>query len=192
MQKWGPWAQEDLDQLKREVTNYFVAYYSELRRLVSEHGSDSLPEWIKGVHLVHTHACRDGVLIAHVYEDKVPSDMAVAFGQDGTPFHFDIYPSALVSDLYLRFMPPRLGGGRFPVPSMPNPGTKFGRYTYLRPLEILYPISAQRYAVEKAERLWARLEYADVEDTIAKGRWRDVFLAMEEADLAFQYALDFD
>lgn len=53
-------------------------------------------------------------------------------------------------------------------------------------------MSAQRYVTEKAEELWARLEYANIEDAVAKGRWRDTFLAMEEADLALQYALDFD
>ncbi|MDQ3636455.1 MAG: hypothetical protein M3426_00440 [Actinomycetota bacterium] len=192
MQRWGPWAQEDLDQLKVDITNYFVAYYAELRRLVSRHESDSLPKWIKGVHLVHTHACKDGVLIAHIYEDKIPPDLPLIFGQDGTPFHFDVYPNALVNDLYSQFIPPRLGGGRFPVLAIPEPGKKFGRYTYLRPLELLYPISAQRYVTEKAEELWARLEYANIEDAVAKGRWRDTFLAMEEADLALQYALDFD
>jgi hypothetical protein len=170
-----------------------------LRRLVSGHESDSLPKWIKGVHLVHTHACKDGVLIAHIYEDKIPPDLPLIFGQDGTPFYFDVYPNALVNDLYSQFndlysqfIPPRLGGGRFPVLAIPEPGKKFGQYTYLRPLELLYPISTQRYVTEKAEELWARLEYANIEDAVAKGRWRDTFLAMEEADLALQYALDVD
>lgn len=192
MQRWGPWTPEDLNQLEVDVTNYFLAYYAELRRLVSEHESDSLPEWIKGFRLVHTHACKDGVLIVHIYEDKIPQELSLKFDQDGPQFHFDIYPNVLVNDLYSQFIPPRLGGGRFPVPATPEPGQKFGRYTYLRPLELLYPMSPQRYVTEKAERLWTRLEYADIEETVAKGRWRDTFLAMEEADLALQYALDYN
>lgn len=192
VQRWGPWPSEDLDQLKDDVTSYFLAYYTELRRLASEHEWDSLPGWVKGSRLVHTYACKDGVLIAHVYEDRIPSELSLEFGQDGTPFHFALHPHALVNDVYSQFIPPRLGGGKFPISAIPDPGQRFGRYTYLRPLELLYPISSQRYIIEKAERLWTRLEYADIEETVAKGRWRDVFLAMEEADLAMQYALDYD
>lgn len=133
MQRWGPWAQEDLDQLKVDITNYFVAYYAELRRLVSRHESDSLPKWIKGVHLVHTHACKDGVLIAHIYEDKIPPDLPLIFGQDGTPFHFDVYPNALVNDLYSQFIPPRLGEAGFPFWQFLSPARNLdGTPTYAR------------------------------------------------------------
>lgn len=96
------------------------------------------------------------------------------------------------NDLYSQLVPPRLGGGKFPVPSVPEPGKRFGRYTFLRPLELLYSISSQRYVSEKAERLWTRLEYADIEETVAKGRWRDLSLAREEAELTFEYALDYN
>lgn len=133
MQRWGPWTPEDLNQLKGDVTSYFLTYYVELRRLVSEHEWDSLPEWIKGFRLVHTYACKDGVLITHVYEDKIPSGLSLEFGQDGTPFHFDLHPHAQVSDVYSQLIPPRLGGGKFPVLAIPEPGQRFGRYTYLRP-----------------------------------------------------------
>ncbi len=71
-----------------------------------------------------------------------------------------------------------------------KPGQPFGQNTTLAPLEIVYPLDKRTYALEPAERLWTRLEYADMEEAVRKRRWRDVSLAKEEAELVLEIALD--
>lgn len=192
MQKWGPWTQETLDRLKADVKSFFAAYYSELRSLTSERRAESLPEWIKGTRLVHAHACLDGVMVAHIYADKIPPYMTVERGEGGNPFKFDLYTDALVRDLYPQLIPPRRGGGRFPVHYPPDyqPGEPFGQNTILAPLEIVHPLDEENIAIEQAERLWTRLEYADFKEAVAKRRWGDFDLAKEEAELALELALE--
>lgn len=192
MQKWGSWTQKTLDQLKVDIEGFFIAYYSELRRLTSGHKAESLPEWIKGTRLVHAHACLDGVMVAHIYTDKIPSYITVERSEDGSLFKFDLYTDALVKDLYPQLIPPRRGGGKFPVLYPPDyqPGEPFGQNTILAPLEIVHPLDDENIAIEQAERLWTRLEYADFEEAVTGRRWGDFDLAKEEAELALEMALE--
>lgn len=192
MQNLEPWTRQTLRLLKADITRFFASYYSELRRLVSERRTDSLPEWISGIRLVHAHACQDGVLIAHIYSDKVPVDMIIQSDADGNLFKFDLHTGALVKDLYYQFLPPRSGGGRFPTQHPPEyePGQPFGQNTILAPLQFVYPLDEKTYALEEAEKLCTRLEYADMEEAVTKRRWSDVYLAAEEAELVLEIALD--
>lgn len=191
-QELGPWTPETLGLLKADTERFFAAYYSELRRLVSAHETDSLPAWIRGIRLVHVHACQDGVLVAHIYPDKIPQGMSTQSDAHGNLFKFDIYAVTPVKDLYYQFLPPRAGGGRFPAPYPPNyePGQPFGKNAILTPLEIVHPLDERAYTLEEAERLWTRLEYADMEEAVTRRRWRDASLAREEAELVLEIALE--
>lgn len=187
MNTFGVWKSEDLNQLKAEVIAFFSAYYSELRRIVEESEPETLPAWIKGVRLVHTYACKDGVLIAHIYTDNIPSGLSTEL-HNRIPFRFEIRPNSTVNDLYWQLIPPRLGGGKFPVHANPKPGERFGKQSFLRPLSLYVPLSKEKYLQEDAERLWSRLDYADLYETVVRGRWKSTELAKEEAELALEFA----
>lgn len=174
------WTTNALNQLKADLLRFFGAYYSELLRLVEEQGSDDLPDWLRGRRLIHVYVCADGVIVAHIHLDKIPSQAKLEKDRDGNLFWFQYDPASLVKDRIRVFEPaPRLGGSAWPQWHPPDyvSGQIFGRHVVGTPLQIYVQMGEQDYTKEEWP-VWSRLEWSDMKHIID---YRDASLAKREA-----------
>lgn len=182
MQSFGLWTQERLNRFNHDLQSFFRAYYSELLKLVEEHDSDDLPDWVRGRRLIHVYACADGVIVGHVYPDKTPSHATPEIDVDGNIFWFQLDPGRLVKEAIEVFKPaPRLGGSDWPQWNPPNyqAGQPFGSHVITTPLEIDVQLDAQgKNYTREVWDVWSRLEWSDMQHTV---RYQDEALAMREA-----------
>ncbi len=143
-----------LNRLRFQVPKYFRTYYSEIRKLLSEHDdpSDSIPHYFKGYKRLDTTVCEDGVVIAHFKAE----------GADRDQFRYYLNLDGQVKDvldIYKPDVPPE-DPPQYIQPLLRDyePGEDFGFVIHQGPLQRRTPLDASKEVIE--ETWWVRLDIA--------------------------------
>lgn len=150
---------QDLEELRVQVTEFYETYYSELRSRLGDHElgipSSSVPDSLKGYRRIVTELGKDGIVVTHWYD-----------GHDSFDFH--ISPQKTAGELVAE----QCGGEEL---LDYEPGEDFGTYQIPEPLRL----KVEGEVVWTAS--WKRLDVSSHLDA-----WKDPDVAREAAkeDLA--------
>lgn len=179
---------EELEDLPSQITEYYHAYFSELRGLLEEPEllSEAVPEFLRGYKRIVAVLGSDGVAVAHfpieldiiMHEedgtvlDQFPSDLDAS--QD--LFHFIAFVRSPVSDIVTL-----LSGGEDPDIEI-SPGVSWGVKGFAAPQQKVDPTTGELHW----RAPWTRLVCAD---SLSLDYWKYVNRARREARIDLDHYL---